>query len=365
MGFGGTERVFLSVGSYLMRARGFSVGIVVDRLDGSETEEIAREAGFKLYSLDCSRTFQSVRPFAELLRTVSPDVVVSAYTETNAAALMARFFSGSAAKIVVTEHASLDDHWRKKSLMRRLILESIVKFCYPWADGIFCVSKGMARQVAGRMNRESIPHIYNPVRFGSPRRVGKLKARSSLGLSLSEKLILSVGRVSRQKNYSLLLDAFSRLDDPSIRLMIVGGIYEPAEYQRLLGMMSQLGLDGRVSFVEFTHDIELYYEAADALVLSSAWEGFGNVIVEALAFGLPVVSTRCPHGPEEILDGGRFGRLVELNDPTAMAHAISETLTESSNSRPLIDRASEFSEESIGEQYYQFIKRIVGGGCGY
>jgi glycosyltransferase involved in cell wall biosynthesis len=96
-----------------------------------------------------------------------------------------------------------------------------------------------------------------------------------------------------------------------------------------------------------------YMQAARLLVLSSPAEGFGNVLVEALYCGTAVVSTDCPHGPREILAGGKYGRLVPVGDPKAMAAAILQTLTEEVDGDRLRVRAMEFSVEHSGDRYLE------------
>jgi glycosyltransferase involved in cell wall biosynthesis len=101
----------------------------------------------------------------------------------------------------------------------------------------------------------------------------------------------------------------------------------------------------------FVADPYPYLEKADVFVLSSAWEGLGNVIIEALLCGTPVVSTDCPSGPAEILENGRYGRLVPVGDPDALASAIAEALRSPVDRGLLRRRGAEFSVERAADQY--------------
>jgi glycosyltransferase involved in cell wall biosynthesis len=120
---------------------------------------------------------------------------------------------------------------------------------------------------------------------------------------------------------------------------------------QLEALVGTLGLSESVSMPGFVQDTASLYRHADLFVCSSRFEGFGNVIVEALSYGLRVVSTRCPHGPDEILCGGLFGRLVETDDASGLAEAIVAALQESPNEAALKARAMDFSLSSIGDRY--------------
>lgn len=357
---GGTERVFLSVADYLSSSHGCSVDFVVDDVTGQETELVAREKGYRIVGLGASRSWASILPFRRYLRAARPDVVFSAYTETNAAALLANALNGFVTPIVVTEHASLDEHWADKPLARKLMLEAIVRYVYRLADHAMCVSHGMAEQLERRLRNRQVGYIHNPVRFAE-RRYSKEEARRMLGLETDLPLILSVGRVARPKNYLMLLRAFNcLLKRGDYRLCIVGGVYEATEKEALERFIAENNIGHAIRFVDFTNDVQPFYEAADVLALSSAWEGFGNVLVEALAFGLPVVSTRCNFGPAEILEDGKYGRLVAVDDHEAMALAIAQVLAGNPfdpNSQR--KRAEDFSERRIGALYYALIQKVA------
>lgn len=358
--FGGTERVFLSIADHLSQVHGWRVSFVVDRHTHHATESVARAKGYAVESLEVRRTWQAIWPLARYLRRTRPDVVISAYTETNGAAILSRCLSRTRPTLIVTEHAPLDEHWRDKRWLRRATLEGTVRGLYRLSDLVLCVSRGMAEGLRRRLPGHDVGYVYNPIRFAQ-RRLRREAAVAELGLPAETRVLLAVGRISRPKNYAMLLRAFAQVRTAGAMLFIVGGVFDEAEKSLLDGLVHEHQLQDRIRFVPFTDAIHRYYEAADALVLSSAWEGFGNVLVEALAFGLPVVSTRCNHGPAEILEDGRHGLLVEVDDVPAMATAIEQVL-EASPFDPVqqVQRAQDFAEARIGEQYHDLICRLVG-----
>jgi glycosyltransferase involved in cell wall biosynthesis len=356
LGFGGTERVFISVADHLSAACGWSVDFVVDTVDGHETEQVAIAKGHGLVGLNASRTWKTILPFARYLNARRPDVVISAYTDTNAAALMASALSQWHVPVVVTEHAPLDEHWAGKPWLRRMLLAWMVRYVYKLASRVVCVSRGMAEQLGKRLNHRYISHIHNPVRFG--RRTRSLAdARRLLGMDQDVRVILAVGRICRAKNYLMLLEAFRNLRcADKLCLYIVGGVFEVDEALRLNRFIADHRLPGQVTLVGFTHELQAYYEAADLLVLSSAWEGFGNVLVEGLAFGLPIVSTRCNFGPAEILADGEFGELIDVDDHLAMGQAIDRVLARNPfHAERQVRRAGAYSEARVGEAYRRLI----------
>lgn len=361
LGYGGTERVFLSVADFLSSTYGWSVDFVVDNINNHETEQVAIAKGYRVIGLNSLRTWKTIFPLARYLKERRPNIVFSAYTETNAATLFSSVLDRFRTPIIVTEHASLDEHWSGKPWLRKMMLETIVRYIYKLADRVVCVSRGMAEQLAKRLKHPHISFIHNPVRF-SLRTQSKLEARLALGVPQDMRMILAVGRISKQKNYMMLLQAFNSVASVgNTQLYIVGGVFDLDEKLMLDQYVVIHGLKQQVHFVDFTHEVHRYYEAADLLVLSSAWEGFGNVIVEALAFGLPVVSSRCNYGPAEILADGEFGVLVDLNDCVAMGQAIQTVLDHNPFlAEKQIQCANAFSEQRIGEIYHQLICETTG-----
>lgn len=160
-------------------------------------------------------------------------------------------------------------------------------------------------------------------------------------------VILAAGRLSEVKNYPLLLEAFARMrDERDACLMILGDGESREEIERLVAASPHaeaICLAGAVS------NVFPYMRGADLLVLSSDAEGFGNVLVEAMAVGTPVVSTDCPFGPREILEDGKWGRLVPVGDADALARAMSAELGAPRNRS--VSRARAFTVSAKAAEY--------------
>jgi glycosyltransferase involved in cell wall biosynthesis len=173
-------------------------------------------------------------------------------------------------------------------------------------------------------------------------------------------VLINVGRLAPQKDHETLLRAFAlvRAGRPGLRLAVVGGGSENA-LARLQALAGELGVAQAVAFLGYQPNPLRYVARAQLFVLSSRFEGFPNVLLEALACGTPVVSTDCPSGPREILDEGAYGELVPVGDPATMAAAIGRTLEAPLPSSTLKARAAVFDYDAAVERYAQVLLGTV------
>ena len=165
-------------------------------------------------------------------------------------------------------------------------------------------------------------------------------------------VILGAGRLTEQKDFPTLIRAFAlvRKKHPA-RLMILG---EGEERSKLETLVQELGLEKEVSLPGFVDNPYKYMKRAAVFVLSSRWEGFPNVLVEAMALGTPVVSTDCPNGPAEILENGKWGELVPVGETQSLASAVLRTLdrVDVVRVKGAAERADQFRVESIIREYF-------------
>jgi len=167
-------------------------------------------------------------------------------------------------------------------------------------------------------------------------------------------VLLGVGRLVMQKDFPTLIQAFAlvRQRCPA-RLTILG---EGEKRPQLEALVRELGLEAEVSLPGFVQNPYAYMARSAVFVLSSAWEGFGNVVAEAMAVGTSVVSTDCQSGPAEILEGGRYGKLVSVGDVAALAEAILATLSQPTDPEVLRQRSRAFSVDLVVDQYLEVLK---------
>jgi glycosyltransferase involved in cell wall biosynthesis len=353
LGFGGAEQVFLSIARELQKKHQVQVMFVVDKELG-ENVVVARNLGFEVTSLNVSRTLMSILPLAKIINKHKPDVVISAYTDTNAACLLSKIISPYKTPVIVSEHSSLHEHWQNKSSLKKKILKFYVGWVYKLANKVLCVSNGLMQQVNALLNQEyKTVMIYNPVRFNS---ITYKAPKQNNVLN-----VVAVGRVVPQKDYCTLIKAIADIKKHrAVQLKIVGGTTNSTEFNKVEKMVAEYQLENEVEFVGYSDSVATYYQNSDIFVLSSAWEGFGNVIVEAMAFGLPIVATNCNYGPAEILENGKYGGLVDVGDSEALANAIQEEVNKPLvSAEVLVNRSEAFSETKIANQYYQLICEVI------
>jgi glycosyltransferase involved in cell wall biosynthesis len=195
-------------------------------------------------------------------------------------------------------------------------------YFYPWADAIVAVSKGVADDLArvARLPRDRIKVIYNPVVTEALFRKAEEPLEHPWFLSGCPPVILGVGRLTAAKDFPTLIRAFARVRESQLaRLLILG---EGEKRDSLEKLVRELRLERDVSMPGFMDNPYAYMRKSSIFVLSSCWEGLPNVLIEAMACGCQVISTNCPSGPEEILRGGHYGKLVPVGDAEALAKAI-------------------------------------------
>ena len=199
------------------------------------------------------------------------------------------------------------------------------------------------------VSRARITVIYNGVVGPEFLASAGLPAANPLAANGERPLILGMGRLVPQKDFATLIRAFAELvaDTPG-QLVILGEGPLRTDLERLA---ADLNVADRVVFPGFAADAPAWLARADLFVLSSAFEGFGSVIAEALAVGTPVVSTDCPHGPSEILNGGLYGKLVPPGDAPAMAAAMRATLAAPGDAAPRIARGLSFDLSGCADRY--------------
>ncbi|MGG6267877.1 glycosyltransferase [Leptolyngbya sp. AN03gr2] len=235
----------------------------------------------------------------------------------------------------------------------------MVRWFYPKSDAVVAASIGTAEDVTGLTGipLDRIQVIYNPVITQEVFQKSEIEIDHPWFKPGEPPVILGIGRLVSQKDFPTLITAFAKVrENRPARLIILG---EGDDRHLLEELIQKLGLESDVALPGFTDNPYAYLSKATLFVLSSRFEGFGNVVAEALACGAPVVSTDCPSGPAEILDRGKYGRLIPVADPTAMTTAILEMLDSPVDRAALKQRSLEFERDRIVDQYVDFIERLL------
>lgn len=321
---GGGETALLRLAEGLAR-EGLEVVVIVHTMD---TAELPLPPGVRVHSLGCHGTLAAVPRLARALRALRPQGLLSGFPHTNVAAVLAAALSGQACKVVLSEHAPLSHQIRQQDQWRYRCLPPLLRWAYGRAHGVVAVSHGVGDDLRRLLGRDLPLHVIaNPVidERAAPQADADATPPHPWLLDRQLEVVLSVSRLSPEKNLPVLLQAFAQLQAlrPNARLLVAG---DGPEAAALTQQVDRLGLGRVVQLVGRVRQPMTWMRQAAAVALASSFEGFGNVLVEALASGTSVVSTDCPVGPREILDHGRFGELVPVGDPSALAQALARTL---------------------------------------
>jgi glycosyltransferase involved in cell wall biosynthesis len=299
-----------------------------------------------------------LRSLAAWLREARPDGLIACMPQENLAALMARRLAGVATRVVVTEHNTLSETVRRARSMSHRALPPLIGRAYRQADAVVAVSAGVADDLAATtgLPRRLVTVVHNPVVPPDVDRRAAEPVDHPWFQPGQPPVVLGVGRLVPQKGFPTLLRAFARVRRQCrARLVVLGEAADAhATAKRaaeLQGLAAELGIADSIALPGYAANPFAWMARAGVFALSSTHEGFGNVIAEALACGCPVVSTDCPSGPAEILEAGRYGRLVPVGDDRALAAAILATLAEPPDRAALRRRAGEFTVDAAIDRY--------------
>ena len=310
-------------------------------------------AGFA--SLDVPLVHGAVGPFAAYLRRERPDAVLSLLNHSNLAAVVARDLAGVDTRLVLSVHGHTSSAVARSLRPRLRLQPGLMRRFFPRADAVVAVSDGVARDTAAILGIDpgGVVTIPNPVVVdGVPAGAAEPAGHPWLDDG-AVPVVLGAGTLRPVKGFDTLIRAFARARAARpLRLVILG---EGPERARLRRLAARLGVAGDVDLPGFVANPHAFMRRAGVFVLSSAFEGFGNVLVEAMACATPVVATDCPGGPAGILGHGRFGPLVGVGDADAMARAIGATLDAPLPGPVLTARAGDFTVDRAAARYLDLL----------
>ncbi|WP_372716750.1 glycosyltransferase [Immundisolibacter sp.] len=291
---------------------------------------------------------------ADYLRRERPDALLSASHYVNLAALWGRELAGTGTRLVISQRTQLSvaiTNSKLPLLRRRPLLAWMTRRYYPRADAIVAVSDGVADDLAevAHLPRPRVVTVYNPTDLAY---IATRAAEPAPHLWLEDggaPVIVAVGRLAAQKDFTTLLRAFAQMKATRpARLLILGeGRLRP----QLEALARELAISDVVALPGYAENPFAALARAQLFVLSSRYEGLPGALIQALACGCAVVSTDCPSGPLEILDHGRYGRLVPVGDADALAAAMHATLDETPDPDRQHARAAYFSVDRAVDAY--------------
>ena len=348
---GGAERAMVRLANGLAQ-RGWSVDVVLAEADGPFVTLL--DPAVRVINFDCS-LWGSFIPLVQYLRRERPAVLLGILHYPAELAIVAKYLSASGVRVVVSERNTLSREARQAREWTARQTPHMARLLYPLADRVLAVSDGVADDLArtAHLPRSRIETVYNFINFRAAGSPGQGSEPPHPWLEAGGiPTVVGVGRLMPQKDFGTFLRAVARVRARQpLRAIICG---EGRDRASLEGLARELGIREMVDFLGFVRDPSAYVRHGAAFVLSSRWEGFPNVVLEALALGVPVVSTNYPHGPAEMLDRGRYGQLVPVGDDRAMAAAI-ETVLAGNAPRPTAAWLARFSEATLLDRYEQVL----------
>lgn len=349
---GGAERVMLTL-AYGFTQEGFPVDLVLARAEGPYLSQLPDNA--RLIDLKSSSVTGSLPGLISYLKREKPQVLLSTLAHSNIAALWAKKISGVRIRLTIREANMITESTSNALSFKDRIMPFLMRFCYPWADSIIAVSKGVADDLVETVKVPSgkVRVIYNPIDLEYIAQKAGEPLYHPWFVNKKIPVIIGVGRLTAAKDFSTLLRAFAIVRKQLVsRLVILG---EGPERRKLENIIKELGLDKDAVLLGYADNPFTYMHRSSVFVLSSAWEGLPNVLIQAIALGTPVVATDCPSGPAEILENGAYGPLVPVGDIQALAGAIISVLGLPVKPEDLKKRALAFSSERICKEYLEVI----------
>ncbi len=363
---GGAERIMVDILRYIDKDRIEPILLLLYSYENSPYKEFLPEdvkvVVVKRKSDNALEKLKQLLTFMKVVRKQKPRVILSMLTHNNIMAILAGMLYKI--NVIACEHNTLSEIIKIKEGRQILLLpvRLLVKTLYRFAYRIVTVSEDIGLDLIEKFNisDKKIKTIYNPIDF---ERINSISADPVNHSFFKDNIpiIIAIGRLTQQKGFDVLIKAFSRIvKKVDARLIILG---EGSERGMLERLIDTLGLTEKVSLLGFQKNPYPFLSKADIFVLSSRYEGLPMVILEAVACGIPVISTDCKSGPREILQDGRCGILVPVGDEVALSEGILKLLKDGALQEKLFklgkERAKDFSVDKIIKQYESVIYESI------
>ena len=359
LSIGGVEKTNISLANHLAKNYKKKISIVVlTNINPQLKSLVSKELNLIIF--DKTRISQSIFLFLDLIKKIKPKVIFSSMDYINVFTIILTKISLIKTKIIISERIDQAENIKRlngiKQRMVYVLFKLIIFRLYNNADLIHCISNGVKNSLYKIFGiNKKIKVIYNPLNLTPIKKNRKIDNKIIKKKKYRFNL-LTVGRLEKQKNLTCLLKALTIVKSKiNFHLNIVG---EGSELKNLINLTKKLELSKNVTFVGKVIDPRRFYEKADIFILSSNFEGFGNVIIEALAFNCKVISSDCPSGPKEILENGKWGKLFPVNNHQKLANLILDISQKKIFQNSSI-RAQKFSIQKIGFEYKKMFDEVL------
>jgi glycosyltransferase involved in cell wall biosynthesis len=304
----------------------------------------------KLIELNQKSLKKSFLPLKKTIENISPDILVSGMEHPNILSVLIKFFSTSKFKLILTCHnvftPRLENMWNRRD---GFLIKNLVRFFYPSADHIVCVSQSVESDLIKYLLRHvNSSVIYNPV----------LESQQSFPMNKFEKekgLIVIASRLVDFKKVDYVVRALALLDS-GFRLIILG---DGQEMDSLKILADELKISNRIEFKGYVENPFDFYRRAEIFVLPSMWEGFGNVLIESMYCGCQVIVSSLSEASTEVVGYGEYGYIYDGNDINDLASKIYDARHQPKSVAKLVKYASTFTTERAVREYETIFELVA------
>jgi len=339
---GGAERAIVNLSNEFSE-RGFDVDLVLVNSIGPYLSEINHNVN--VLNFKKKKVIHSLPALIKYILKNKPSILFSTLTHANLVAIVAKLISNSSVNLIISERNDIPEALRSSKIIKLLFT-----FLYKRANKIHVVSSGIANSLSAfyGIPKEKFYVIYTPHSLNKISDLATKMLSSEFSYILEQPYFIAVGRLEEIKGFSTLIKAFSNIRlDLNYKLFILG---EGVSRKKLEQEISELGMSNSVILLGFIQNPFPFIKNSKLLILSSFSEGLPNVLIQAMALGVPIVSTNCKYGPSEILENGKWGRLVPVGDVKALEKAMIDAVNDK-NHPNVKERAIYFSFENIFPMY--------------
>ena len=362
LGIGGVEINFLNLANYYAGSfKKIDVLYCLELDNGDYKKRFDRSISFSKINL--KGFIKSIFSYSKYFNARTPDIILAPMYMEAVILIIARLFSEHKPKIIINGNAHFSSVIQvSDNNVIRYLLKPLAKIFYPLADFFICPSIGLANDLEDvlKLSPLKLATIPNPILesnfdYSTPKNFTHPWFQES---SINSFKLIMAGRLDSQKGIVEFIDIFKRLKkNENIKLLILG---EGDEKQRIQEQIRINYLENDIKIIPFQNNFHAFLERSDLMVVNSFYEGLNNMIVHALAVGTTVISRNCPSGPSEILEDGKFGRLVALGDDQGMIEMIKDEIRAPAfKKEDLIERSKDFLTEDCGEAYKKIFQKCI------
>lgn len=340
---GGAEKVMLALAAEF-GCNGVNCDLVIAASKGALMTEVPPSV--RLVELNGAKPLWSVGRLASYLRSEKPKALLSTVFSANIAALLAAFAVAKRPKVFICEANPTEADIISPSRIDTWLNHMAAKVLYPSASGVIAISHGVEHSVRKYSRRAPLIRIPNPLP------VDRQTLNRTAPMHFPRRTVIACGRLSMQKDYPTMLRSFALLREAiDVQLVILG---DGELRHSLEALASELKIDEHVHFMGFQADPYPFMKGADVFLHTASYEGFGVVLLEAMALGCPIVATDAAGGVREVLDEGRCGTLVPVGDERQIANEVFGVLAHG-GVRPDVSYLDQFDVKQVANRYLDLI----------